>query len=251
MAANALTTPVQKLQPRKDVLPGLRAPGLLARWPVIGLCMVIFGSLAFAGLTINLFAQGPLLAWDRALANTLPAIGLKSPVIVKDLMIAGFHIGREVIIVLGLLLGFFFLYKRYWQELSMVTIGLLGAELLFLSLSTLLARQRPSTQIWNILNIPGFPSGHGISTVTFYGLVAYLVVPKMRSAFWKGIVVATALFIIGFVGFSRVFTGGHYLTDILAGYAVGIAWSGAVYTLIEIYFQTHRVPKEPGIIMLR
>jgi len=240
MAANALTTPVQKLQPRKKVLPGLRAPGLLARWPLIGLTLFIFGSLVFAGLTINLYAQGPLLAWDQALANTLPAIGLKSPAIVKDLMIAGFHIGREVIIGLGILLGFFFIYKRYWQELTMVTIGLIGAELLFLSLSTLLARQRPPTQIWNILNIPGFPSGHAISTVTFYGLVAYLLVSKIRSAFWKGIVVAAVLFIIGFVGFSRVFAGGHYLTDILAGYAVGIAWSGAAYTLIEIYFSKRR-----------
>ena len=196
MATNALTTPVKKLQPHIDVLPGLHTPGLLARRPVIGWIMFIFGSLAFAGLTINLLAQGPLLAWDRMLADTLPAIGLKSPVIVKDLMIAGFHIGREVIIGLGILLGFFFIYKRYWQELTMVTIGLIGAELLFLSLSTLLARQRPPTQIWNILTIPGFPSGHGISSVTFYGLLAYLLVPKMRSAFWKGAVVVAALFTI-------------------------------------------------------
>ena len=240
MATNVLTTPVKKLQPHIDVLPGLHTPGLLVRRPVIGWIMFIFGSLAFAGLTFNLLAQGPLLAWDWMLADTLPAIGLKSPVIVKDLMIAGFHIGREVIIGLGILLGFFLIYKRYWQELTMVTIGLIGAELLFLSLSTLFARQRPPTQIWNILNIPGFPSGHGISSVTFYGLLAYLLVPKMRSAFWKGAVVVAALFIIGFIGFSRVFTAGHYLTDILAGYAVGIAWSGAAYTLIEIYFQKRR-----------
>ena len=115
----------------------------------------------------------------------------------------------------------------------MVAIGLLGAELLFLSLSTLLARQRPPTQIWNILTIPGFPSGHGISSVTFFGLLAYLLVPKMRSVLWKGAVVVAALFIIVFIGFSRVFTAGHYLTDILAGYAVGIAWSGAVFTSEE------------------
>jgi len=43
-----------------------------------------------------------------------------------------------------------------------------------------------------------------------------------------------------FIGFSRVFTGGHYLTDVLAGYAVGLAWSSAVFTLIEIYSQKRR-----------
>ncbi|HEX7434718.1 MAG TPA: phosphatase PAP2 family protein, partial [Anaerolineaceae bacterium] len=55
-----------------------------------------------------------------------------------------------------------------------------------------------------------------------------------------GVVILLATFIIVFVGFSRVFTGGHYLTDVLAGYAVGIAWSGLAFTLIEIYFKKRR-----------
>jgi membrane-associated phospholipid phosphatase len=50
-------------------------------------------------------------------------------------------------------------------------------------------------------------------------------------------VIALALLIIGFGGFSRIFAGGHYLTDILSGYVVGIAWVGAVYTLIELFFK--------------
>lgn len=62
----------------------------------------------------------------------------------------------------------------------------------------------------------------------------------MQSAFWKGVVVAVAFLIIGFVGFSRAFTGGHYLTDVLAGYALGIAWYGMAYMLIEIYFKKRR-----------
>jgi membrane-associated phospholipid phosphatase len=236
MATNTISTTVQKLQPRKDVLPGLRAPGLLARWPIIGLIMFIFGGLVFGALTYNLFAHGPLLQWDRALAISLPAIGLKSPPFVKYAMITAFYVGERVIIVIDILLSLYFLYKRYWRELAMVTIGGIGASLLFHSLSTFIARQRPPTQIWTIVHIPGYPSGHAISVIACYGLLAYLLVPKMPSAFWKVVVVSAALFIIGFVGFSRVFTGGHYLTDVLSGYAVGIAWFGMVYTLIEIYF---------------
>jgi undecaprenyl-diphosphatase len=98
-----------------------------------------------------------------------------------------------------------------------------------------------------MVNLPGFPSGHALTVVAFYGLLAYLIAPKMPSAFWKGFVVAAALLIMGFVGFTRIFTGGHYLTDILAGYALGIAWSGLAYTLIEITFQKirrHNVKKE-------
>ena len=236
-----METHVQDDQPRRKSVFDLRAPGLLARWPIIGLSMFILGSLMFGALTYNLFTQGPLLAWDKAIANTLPAIGLKSPSFVRVLMDAGFYLGKEVIMVLDILLALYFIYKKYWQELAMVTIGWTGSALLFYCLSTFIDRARPPTMIWILVSIPGFPSGHAVATVTFYGLLAYLLVPKITSSFWKAVVVAGALLIIGFVGFSRIFTGGHYLTDILSGYAVGIAWSGAVYTLIEIYFQKRKI----------
>lgn len=241
MTANKMVaTHVLDTQPRKDSFTGLRSPDLLAKWPVVGLIMSIFGILTFAGLALNLVDQGPLLGIDRALATALPAIALKGTAIVKDIMDAGFYIGKEVIMVLSILLFFYFLFKHYWQELAMVTFGLVGSSTLFLSLTSLFARARPPTQIWIQVNLPGFPSGHAISVVAFYGLLAYLLVPKIHSAFWKGVVVAAAVFIIVFVGFTRVFTGGHYLTDVLAGYALGIAWSGTIYTLIELYFQKRR-----------
>jgi undecaprenyl-diphosphatase len=62
----------------------------------------------------------------------------------------------------------------------------------------------------------------------------------MRSAFGKGMVVAVAIILMLFVGFTRVFTAAHYLTDVLSGYALGICWSGVIYTLIEIHFQKRR-----------
>ena len=122
----------------------------------------------------------------------------------------------------------------------MLAIGMGGEALLFFSLSNFIGRARPSTQIWDILKIPGFPSGHSMAVVVFFGLIAYLLVPNISSIFWKGIVISAAVFLMIFVGFCRVFTGGHYLTDVLAGYAVGVAWSGMAYTLIELYYQKRR-----------
>jgi membrane-associated phospholipid phosphatase len=248
MAANKLiATQVEDHPAHKTEFTGSRVPGLLGKWPIIGLIMFIFGGLVFGGLAYNLETHGPLLEWDRSIANTLPAIALKGPAVLQSIMDAGYYIGDQVIMVLAILLGLFFIIKRSWKELAMVTFGLVGASSLFLFLSNLFARPRPPTQIWIVLTIPGFPSGHAITVVVFYGLLAYLLAPKMKTIFWKVIVVAAALLIIAFVGFSRVFTGGHYLTDVLSGYAVGIAWSGVIYTLIEIIFKklrSHNVKKE-------
>jgi membrane-associated phospholipid phosphatase len=241
MAAHKLVATQVEVHPAyKNELTGSHAPGLLARHPIIGLMMFLFGLLAFGGLTYNLQNHGPLLEWDRTIANTLPAIALKGPPFLQTLMDAGYYLGDQVIAVLSILLGLFLLFKRLWKELAMVVFGLVGASSLFLFLSNLIARPRPPTQIWIVLTIPGFPSGHAVTVVVFYGLLAYLLVPKLRSVFWKVVVVAAALLLIGFVGFSRVFTGGHYLTDVLAGYSVGIAWSAAIYTLIELIFQKIR-----------
>ena len=230
-------TSVQGLSQRKNNFTGLRSPGLLAKWPVIGISLFVFGSLIFGGLTYNLYAHGPLLAWDTKIANTLPAIGLNSPPFVKIIMDAGYYIGDQVLIGLGLLLGIYFIIKRNWQELVMVLAGVAGSQLLFYFISNFVARARPPTQIWIILTSPGFPSGHAITVVAFYGLLAYFIAPKMPSTFWKVVIVASGLLIIGFVGFSRIFTAGHYLTDVLAGYSLGIAWSALIYTLIELYYQ--------------
>jgi len=155
-------------------------------------------------------------------------------------MDAGYYIGGWGVIILTILFGLYFIAKRYWQELAMVVIGMGGETLLFESLSILIGRARPPTQIWIILKIPGFPSGHTMAAVTIFGLLAYLLAPKVRSAFGKGFVVAVAILVMLFVGFTRVFTAAHYLTDVLSGYALGICWSGAIYTLIETYFQKRR-----------
>jgi membrane-associated phospholipid phosphatase len=239
---SVITAPLQGQTGRGEKVKTLHVPGLLARRPVVGLFIFIFGSLLFGALAYNLLGQGSLLAVDKSMATTLPAIGLRGPAYLKGVMDAGFYIGDQVIVGLGVLLSLYFLIRRFWREFAMVTIGLAGSSLLFLTLSHLFARPRPVTQIWMVLHIPGFPSGHAISVVAFYGLLAYLLVPKVSPWFLKAVVVAAALLVIGFVGFSRVFTAGHYLTDVLAGYAVGLAWAGAAYTLIELYVQ-HRKRK--------
>ena len=241
MSGHRIAAPqIQTRQNSRFIGLDLRSPELLRRRPVIGLILFLFGSLVFSALTYNLFANGPLLALDRRIAFTLPAIGLKSPPYVKSIMDGGFYLGKDIVIALDAILGLFYLYKRYWQELVMVTVGLWGSTLVFVTLSHLIGRVRPPTQIWIVVNIPGFPSGHAIAVVVFYGLLAYILAPKMPTTFLKWVVIATALFIILFVGFSRVFTAGHYMTDILAGYAVGIAWDGAVFTGIEIYFNKRK-----------
>src|SRR5512135_869883 len=101
----------------------LRTPGLLARWPLIGVMMVVLGGLLFGALAINLQTHGPLLAVDTRVANDLHAIALRSSPAMRGVMIFGFYMGEQVIVVIGVIMALYFLYKRFWPVLAMVVIA--------------------------------------------------------------------------------------------------------------------------------
>ena len=211
----------------------LRSPGLFARWPIIGFMMFLLGSLVFGALAYNVRTNTGLLQWDIATAKTLHTDAMNIPPVLVEYVIFGFFVGREIIIMIGTILAIYFLHKHFWRELAMILIGLGGGGLIWYFLSRYFDRPRPVTQIDVVLTDPSFPSGHTVSAVLCYGLLAYLLVPKMPSRFWKWFVVSLAVLIIAFIGFSRLILGGHYVTDVVAGYAIGLAWAGLVYTLLE------------------
>ncbi|HEX9386740.1 MAG TPA: phosphatase PAP2 family protein [Anaerolineales bacterium] len=224
MAGNKLDTKASR---------DLRVPGWLAKWPIIGIVMFLVGSLMFGAFAYNVWTKGPLLQWDVPLSAELHNEAIQEPPRIIELLTFGFFVGKELVQVITVILGLYFLHKRFWRELAMLLIGLGGGALIWYFLIGIFNRPRPAAQIGIVVTDASFPSGHVISAILCYGLLAYLFVPKMPSLFWKWVVVIAALLTIIYIGFSRLFLGGHYLSDILAGYALGIAWAGLVYTLIE------------------
>lgn len=230
MATNSNILPDNRLN--------LRSPGILAKWPVIGIIMFLLGSLLFGALAINVADKNPaLLRWDQSTIKTFQTAEKSIPSPLVEYVIFGFFVGREIIVILGTVLAIYFFHKRYWREFMMVLWGPGLGGLLWFALSRYFDRPRPPTQLDVLaITVPSFPSGHVMSAVLLYGLLAYLLIPKMPSRFWKWFVAILALFVIVWVGLSRLLIGGHYLSDVIAGYAVGIGWAGLVYTLAERFF---------------
>lgn len=215
----------------------LRAPGWLGRRPLIGILLVLTGSLVFGLLAFNVQTNGPLMQWDVPLAKEFHTEAVNLPTRTIELILFGFYVGKEIIQVIAIFLTLYFLYKHFWRELLMLWIGLGGGALLWYFLSRFFDRPRPEAQIGIAVSDPSFPSGHVITSILCYGLLAYLLIPKMPSRFWKWFIAGVALLFVVYVGFSRLFLGGHYLTDIIGGGALGIAWAGLAYTSIEEIFK--------------
>jgi undecaprenyl-diphosphatase len=218
-------------------IPGLlHAPGLLAERPLIGVVLFIIGALVFSTLAFNVETKGPLLQWDVPLARTMHSIATNSPSYINELMLFGFFVGKELVQVIAIVLILYFIHKRLWREIAMIVIGLGGGAVIWYFLIHIFERARPEGQIGLIVTDPSFPSGHTITAVLGYGLLAYMLVPKMPNKFWKWFVIIASVLVMLFIGFSRLFSSGHYLTDLVAGYALGLAWGAMVYTTLEKLF---------------
>jgi len=211
----------------------LRSPGWLARWPMVGVVMFLVGAGLFGSIAYNVWTKGPLLQLDVPLARQIHAQAVKQPERIIELLIFGFFVGKELLQVIVVILSLYFIHKRFWPELAMLLIGAGGGAIIWSYLIGIFERVRPTNQIGIVVTDYSFPSGHSISAVLCYGLLAYLFIPKMPSLFWKWVVAIAAFLTMAFIGFSRLYLGGHYLTDIVAGYALGLAWAGLVFTLIE------------------
>jgi len=214
----------------------LRSPGWFARWPMVGITMFLVGASLFGAIAYNVPAKGPLLQWDVPLARQFHAQAVRQPERIIELLIFGFFAGKELLELIVLILVLYFIHKRFWPELGMVLIGAGGGAILWSVLIEVFDRVRPAQQVGIIVSDFSFPSGHAISAVICYGLLAYLFIPQMPSLFWKWLVGIAAVLTMAYIGFSRVYLGGHYLTDVVAGYAIGLAWAGLVFTSIESLF---------------
>jgi len=222
-----------------------RSPGLLGRYPLIGLAMVILGGGLFVVLALNYKTNREVIQTDLQVINSIHDSALNSSPFILGIMKFGFYLAQYGFIAIGAVLVLYFLWKRFWTELSMVLIAWVGEAPLWYSVSAYFDRHRPTfkTSVWRQMTAPSFPSGHSLAAVMCFGFLAYLIVPKISSTLGKAIVIILTIAAILYAGYSRLFVGDHFLTDVLAGYGLGFAWSGLVYTTIEVLARRRQASK--------
>jgi membrane-associated phospholipid phosphatase len=79
-----------------------------------------------------------------------------------------------------------------------------------------------------------FPSGHALVSLAVYGAVALVLARRISSARRRAVLVGCAALLVAAIGFSRLYLGVHFLTDVLAGFAAGAAWLALLYLALEL-----------------
>lgn len=128
---------------------------------------------------------------------------------------------------------FFFIHKHAARILPLL-VSVAGSATTMFILKYLLERDRPSGSLYMELS-PSFPSGHATMAIALYGFILYIVWTYDRHPLRNPFIIFLAILIM-LIGLSRLYLGVHYLSDVLAGYAVGLVWlfiSVRLYRKIE------------------
>jgi len=205
-------------------------------WLTFTIAVGALAAWAFGGLTQDVTGHD-----DTALADphvTAWVLAHRTGWLTSALQVLTWLGSTAVIIPAVLAVGLYFaIRRRDWRPLALLGAAVAGAVGLYDIVKALVGRPRPPAAIW-IGHYTGaaFPSGHATQSTAFYAMLA-LVLGAGLSIRRRAILWGAAALLVLVVGASRIYLGAHWLTDVLAGYALGATWVAIVVTALLITSQ--------------
>lgn len=189
---------------------------ILAIEIVLGLVMSIVSFVFFVEITERVLASSGYV--DSAFARFV--YDLRTPRITIAAEIITLF-GNEFVLLGGAVLFVALTWKNHRREAILFAVALVMGALVNWLLKELIQRPRPAISPLAELQSYSFPSGHAMNAFVFYALLSrfiYRLTPKIELGF---LVTFLSFFLIILVGFSRIYLGVHYLSDVLAGFIAG------------------------------
>ncbi len=171
--------------------------------------------------------EGEVFALDAFAREGIP--GIASPGLTGFMRTLTFYGGPSVLAPIGIAMAAAFMLRGWRRGALLVVLTLAGAALLNWLLKVSFARGRPEAFFdYPLPDSPSFPSGHALYAASVFGGLAVLLSTRLKHRALRIATWCIAVMLVLLIGFSRVYLGVHYPSDVIAGYAVGVIWVTAV-----------------------
>jgi len=190
--------------------------------------LVSMGIVFFSVLAEEIAEKSSLVAFDHQLAAALQNTWTPRFVLgFSRVTVLGGGIGLAVI---GAGVGLILLLRKERSLLIGWVVATLGASALTMVLKAIFQRVRPE---YAHMSSWSFPSGHSMGSFVTYGMLTYVCSRYLPD--WAAWVIgAGLLLLVLFIGFSRLYLGVHYFSDVIAGYSVAMVWLAVCISGTEI-----------------
>lgn len=157
--------------------------------------------------------------------------------------------GVAIVSLMLLAVSGLLLLERKYRMMVFMASATIGGTVGMLLLKSFFQRPRPDV-VPHLTDITqtSFPSGHSMVSAVVYLTLAVLLAKSTTSRKLKAYFLFLGITTTVLVGFSRVYLGVHYPTDVLAGWCAGAAWASVCYLIAEWLQRRGNVEEEsPGV----
>lgn len=205
---------------------------------VFGLLTMLTGLAVFVILAAQLGTPSVQRFDEMVVRNLRNAEDLATPIgpdwfkeLARDFTALG---GYGILSTITILVTTFLHLERRPARAHFVVVAIVAGYSLSMMLKAVIARPRPDIVPWlSHVHSSSFPSGHSMMSAVVYLSLGLMLSDLTSRRLVKTFVVVAPLTISALVGFSRVYMGVHYPTDIVAGWWLGISWSLACWLAIR------------------
>ena len=202
---------------------------------------IVLGTVGFA-LQADAVDEGDgLAAFDPQL--TANVVAQRTPELTKVAQVFTFIGSAWVLTTLTVIVAVLLrVLTHRWLPALVLVVAMVGSAILTWVLKTLIGRQRPdaSLVVGTVSDTFSFPSGHSLNSAVFFltlaGMLWYTTVSRTIKILGSAVAV---LLTIG-VGWSRVYLGYHWATDVLAGWTVALTWLCVLATAVHLITNRRR-----------
>ncbi|WP_299958729.1 phosphatase PAP2 family protein [uncultured Modestobacter sp.] len=203
-----------------------RAPGRFGVRAVLGLVALLVGAVPFLALWLLVQQNwSPLASLDGDVAAELNEVVSRSPLLVSVLRGVTDLGGAGASVLVTTLATLFLLIRQHRRLAAFVAVSGIGLAVLVPLTKFIADRARPVVEnpVVDTPSNASFPSGHAMTAVVTWGVLALVVLPLVRRRLRPWLVAGLALLVF-VIGFTRLALGVHFVSDVLAGWALGVAW---------------------------
>ena len=204
----------------------------------LGVSALLAGVWAFAVVAFQVVNGTPIAATDHRIVNLFAVLRTPS---LDRFMFAVTYLGsgRTLGVLAAVAITIALLWRKHGDALA-ILLSLVASSIFFSAVKVLIGRPRPPIGSARIVQAGfSFPSGHATTSAALYGTLAFLLLRevgfrRVHRVWHEVAIILSAVGIIALIGFSRVYLGVHYPSDVLAGWTGGAMWIISLFLFTRI-----------------
>ena len=209
--------------------------------PLILLIIIfIAASWLFLGVTEDVMTGDPLVQSSKSLYHLLQ--GFRTPW--GDILMVGMTMLGDAAVTVPLVLAalLWLLFKKDRYSALFLTVTTAIGFLLVTGVKQITKIPRPVDMYGGAVHW-AFPSSHATMSLVIFGFLAMLCSREMAVK-KRWLPFGLALFLILGIGYSRLYLGAHWLSDVVGGFSLGMAW---LILMTVVYLHGRRPCRSQGL----